>query len=137
MTKTCNIKSDGSRYYISFGVTRRQETYATPKNAKRAAEAKGWTVEGDLPNPDAKSVAHMVQVLSDRFTAREVATLALVEHGATITGSVEQMNLVLVKLGYKPVRLTKNMLNDKSKWIVIDEDTPSYCDPGTETYHSM
>ena len=137
MTRTCTIQSDGSRYYISFGVTRNRNSYATPVNAKRAAEAKGYQVEGGLPNPKAKSVAHMVTVYSDRFTAREGVVVTLVEHNVVLTGTVENMNLVLAKLGYKPVRLTKNILNDTCPWLVIDADTPSYMDVGSEAYHSM
>lgn len=36
-----------------------------------------------------------------------------------------------------PQRLTHNMLNPSGKEFLIDEDTPSYCDPGCESYHTM
>jgi hypothetical protein len=46
-------------------------------------------------------------------------------------------NSVVEKLGYKPVRITYNMLNKEAGPIIIDRDTPSYCDVGSEAYHSM
>ena len=138
MSKTCTIQSDGRRFYISLGQTRKVSSYKTPANAKRAAELLGLTIEGPLPNPDAISIAHKVQVNSDRFTCREGVALTLVLHsGAVLTGTVEQLNQVFLSLAFKPIRLTKNMLNAESKWIVIDQDTPSYCDVGSEAYHSM
>ena len=36
-----------------------------------------------------------------------------------------------------PQRVTRNMLNPTGGEFLIDEDTPSYCDPGCESYHSM
>jgi hypothetical protein len=35
------------------------------------------------------------------------------------------------------VRVTSNMLNPTFGEFFIDADTPSYCDPGSEAYHSM
>lgn len=52
-------------------------------------------------------------------------------------GSVEHFNTILERLGYKPVRITHNMLNVSGKVWLIDADTPRYCDPGSEAYHSM
>lgn len=51
--------------------------------------------------------------------------------------SLMDTNNVLEALGYKPLRVTRNMLNENSKEFLIDADTPSYCDPGCESYHSM
>lgn len=46
-------------------------------------------------------------------------------------------NEFLPKMGFKKVRITKNILNPTAREIVIDYDTPLACDPGSETYHSM
>ena len=51
--------------------------------------------------------------------------------------SIETFNALVERLGYKPVRVTRNILNDAAAPFVIDADTPSYCDPGRESYHSM
>jgi hypothetical protein len=131
MTRIAQINSDGSRYYIGFPKegTRRPETYKTPVNAKRAAEAKGWTVEGDLPNPNAKSGAHLCKMYGD--------VVIISFDGMDCRGTLEGANKLLVRLGFKPVRITRNMLNPQGGQFLIDADTPSYCDPGSEAYHSM
>jgi len=49
----------------------------------------------------------------------------------------DAFNKVLGRLGYKPVRLTSNLLNPAAGQFVIDADTSLACDPGSETYHSM
>lgn len=49
----------------------------------------------------------------------------------------DAFNATLEKLGYKPVRLTKNLMNQKAGDLVIDADTPLCCDVGSETYWSM
>ncbi len=49
----------------------------------------------------------------------------------------DTFNAALEKLGYKPVRLTKNLMNPAAGDIVIDDDTPNYCDVGSEAYWSM
>jgi hypothetical protein len=36
-----------------------------------------------------------------------------------------------------PMRLTTNLLNADAGEFYIPADTPYYCDPGSETYHSM
>jgi hypothetical protein len=48
-----------------------------------------------------------------------------------------EFNDLLNRLGYKSVRLTTNMLNPGAGQFLIDADTPSYCDPGCEAYHSI
>lgn len=134
MTKQAEIVSNGyGRYYISFGVTRSRQDYATPANAKRAAEAKGYTVVGDMPDPNAVSIADLVKVVP--YTNGERITVVL--YGATVIGAVDEVNSVLKRLGFKPVRITYNMMNRDAGPIVIDEDTPSYCDVGSESYWSM
>lgn len=57
--------------------------------------------------------------------------------GVSFFGMVEEMNAVLLKLGYKPVRITSNLLNPGGGKFAIDADTPVYLDPGCESYHSM
>lgn len=49
----------------------------------------------------------------------------------------DAFNAALEKLGYKPVRLTKNLMNKAAGDLVIDADTPLCCDVGSETYWSM
>jgi hypothetical protein len=61
-----------------------------------------------------------------------------VAEGVVISAwTLSQLNDVLERLGYKPVRETSNLLNPSGKKFFIDADTPSYCDPGSEAYHSM
>lgn len=57
--------------------------------------------------------------------------------GVKLSGNVALVNVALEKMGYRPVRITRNMLNDKSARFCIDINTPSYMDPGCESYHSM
>lgn len=57
--------------------------------------------------------------------------------GYFVASSLESLNEMLAKLGYKALRETSNMLNKKFGTFLIDADTPSYCDPGSEAYHSM
>lgn len=80
-------------------------------------------------------IAHAVQVEEKGGTT----FLGVWEGSVEITGTkqgIEQFNSVLERLGYRPVRLTSNMLNPQSKVFAIDINTPSYCDPGCESYHS-
>lgn len=57
--------------------------------------------------------------------------------GAVVKGEVSAVNKVLEKAGYRPVRVTSNMLNPESKTWCVDIDTPAYLDPGCESYHTM
>lgn len=59
---------------------------------------------------------------------------ATFESGAWLSGEIHHINPILEQLGYKPVRVTFNMLNRQAGPIVIDADTPSYCDVGSEAY---
>ena len=49
----------------------------------------------------------------------------------------DAFNAALEKLGYKPIRLTRNLMNKAASDLVIDADTPLCCDVGSETYWSM
>ena len=80
--------------------------------------------------PVLESVAHNV-TYNDGF-------FYLFVEGAILTSpNKDAFNKVLARMGYKAVRLTRNILNPNSHDLVIDEDTPLCCDPGSETYHSM
>ena len=76
-----------------------------------------------------ESVAWKVAVLSKEIISVEIA-------GCTLSGNVCAVNAQLERLGCRPVRITSNMLNPDSKLFAIDINTPSYCDPGCESYHS-
>lgn len=143
-TQTARILSTGAgRYYVNLGATRLRQDYATPANAKKAAEAKGYTVEGNLPDPNATSVAHLCKFFVTLGSPSRLE-VHLNKHGdddqvITFTGpnAIDLANEFFYKLGWKPVRLTSNMLNRTGGQFLIDADTPSYCDPGSEAYHSM
>lgn len=79
------------------------------------------------------SVANLVKVLNDasgeylRFDNGEIV----------IEGKPESLNFYLERAGFRPVRVTSNLLNEAAGKFCIDINTPSYCDPGSESYHSM
>jgi hypothetical protein len=75
------------------------------------------------------SIAHQVKVTGNLVSAQIAGTI--------IQGEVENFNNVVEKLGYRPIRLTSNMLNPDSPTFAIDINTPAYCDPGCESYHTM
>lgn len=79
-----------------------------------------------------KSIAHKVMHVSGTEEIVEVGV-----EGCILTGNVAAVNVALEKMGYRPVRLTSNMLNPNSKTFAVDINTPAYCDPGCESYHSM
>jgi hypothetical protein len=132
--KTCTIESDGCRFYLSFGCTKSRRDFKTVSGARRHAESNGIEVTKCV-NPDAVSVAEMIKVEANEGQPTILHLIGM--HNCTIFGEIEGFNLVLERFGYKPVKLTKNMLNPNSPWIVIDKDTPSYLDVGSETYWSM
>jgi hypothetical protein len=75
-------------------------------------------------------IARQVQVLeNDR--------LRIGIDGAVIEGDVDAFNRVIERMGFRPVRITRNILNPNSPRFCIDIDTPTYCDPGCEAYHQM
>jgi len=57
--------------------------------------------------------------------------------GCVLEGEIAQVNVRLEQMGYRPVRITRNMLNPDSGFFAIDINTPAYCDPGCESYHTM
>ncbi len=80
--------------------------------------------------PALVSVAHDVTYIDGKFT--------LFVDGAILSSmNKDVFNKVLERLGYKPVRITYNLLNEKAGPLVIDADTPLCCDVGSETYWSM
>lgn len=83
-----------------------------------------------------KPIAHQMEVLENCSTPN-LSTVSVSIDGVAIKGIVRDINVVLEKLGYRPVRITSNMLNPNSPYFAIDINTPSYCDPGCESYHSM
>lgn len=91
------------------------------------------------------SVAHLctyhqaacIQTLTVRLNSYAAADVQPEEIVFRGSDAVKLANEFLPKMGWKPVRLTRNMLNFDSPMIVIDIDTPSCCDPGCGAYHSM
>lgn len=81
--------------------------------------------------PDLRpSVAHLVTFANGMFSAN-------LNDCAVSCGNKEKFNSMLEQLGYKPVRLTRNLMNPQARDLVIDADTPLCCDVGSETYWSM
>jgi hypothetical protein len=93
------------------------------------------TMEQRAARREAKRIARLPSIAR----AVKYDGVFVVELDGCVIQSVEleAFNATLLKLGYKPVRLTKNMLNPDSNTFAIDFDTPSYCDPGCESYHTM
>lgn len=75
-------------------------------------------------------IADKVEVASD-------GTLTLLLDGVLIQGSQDNFNKVLERMGFRPVRTTRNLLNPNSRTWCIDVNTPGYLDPGSESYHTM
>lgn len=80
-----------------------------------------------------KSIAR--EVKQERRTDGGGYTVFLPEGVWLVATTLIQLNNALERLGYKPVRATKNLLGDGKRFF-IDLDTPSYLDPGSEAYHS-
>lgn len=76
------------------------------------------------------SIAHKVKVLDGIFAVKVLDC-------KVSSGNLEHFNNLLLQLGFKPVRTTKNLLNQNAGVLVIDADTPVCCDVGSETYWSM
>lgn len=80
------------------------------------------------------TVAHMVHIGVDK--GGDLFTIDI--DCCTIQArNVDRLNEMLERLGYRPIRITKNMLNANAPRFAIDANTPAYCDPGCESYHSM
>lgn len=98
--------------------------------ARRAAERKR---EKELKA--LTTIAHDVVVEEGN-----VCKLVIVLEGACVliqSANVQAFNALLERAGYRPIRLTSNMLNPQSPTFAIDINTPTYCDPGCDSYHSM
>jgi len=80
-------------------------------------------------------IASMVEVL-EACSTHNLSTVSVEIDNVLFKGIVRYINPVLEKMGYRPIRLTSNMLNSESKYFAIDINTPHYCDPGCESYHS-
>lgn len=76
------------------------------------------------------SVAHLVTFDGQHFHA-------MLNDCAISAGNKDKLNAMLEQLGYKPIRLTRNLMNPNAGQLVIDADTPIGCDVGSETYWSM
>jgi len=84
-----------------------------------------------------KPIAHEVQVIRtwrEGYTACHALRLNI--DGIIIEGETSLFNRAIEKLGYRPVRVTRNMLNPVRAFC-IDINTPVYLDPGCDSYHSM
>jgi hypothetical protein len=66
-----------------------------------------------------------------------VAQIVVDLDGAKLAGTKEQVNAVLERMNLKPIRTTRNLMNQDAGLLVIDIDTPLCCDVGSETYWSM
>jgi hypothetical protein len=77
-------------------------------------------------------IAHRVEVIDAN---KELVRVQL--NGCTLEGQLDPVNAQLERAGYRPVRLTSNLLNRESRTWAIDINTPGYMDPGSEAYHSM
>lgn len=82
-------------------------------------------------------IARKVEVLEYCSTPMLSTVAILVADNVILKGILRDVNPMLEKLGFRPVRITHNMLNKDSPRFAIDINTPSYCDPGCESYHSM
>lgn len=78
------------------------------------------------------SIAHGCEVLHPTGQSEQVR---VVIDGVQMQGPVEGFNRLVELMGFRPVRITHNMLNPESKRFAIDINTPCYCDPGCESYH--
>lgn len=86
------------------------------------------------PKVELTSVAHLVKVSSNN--CKDQFTLEI--DGCTIqTTDLGALNTMIIQLGFKPVRTTRNLMNREAGTLVIDGDTPIYCDVGSESYWSM
>lgn len=147
---TATIRSTGTgKFYISCSNgTRRRQEYKTVAGAQRAANQIGYASVTVDPGADASltSIAHLcsfhqagtittITVELDKYGPNQQAIMFHSEDPAR--DAVAIANEFLPKLGWKPVRVTRNILNSNSGPIVIDADTPSYMDVGSESYHSM
>lgn len=97
---------------------------STETKARRAAD-----------RAEAKRMNKLVSI-ADRVLVTAERNLQTEIDGVWIEGDVASFNRIIERLGYRPVRTTSNMLNAASRTWCIDANTPSYMDPGCESYHS-
>jgi len=116
------------------------------KSTKKTVMYKGHVYtkaeDGHLISAQLTSVAHLCKF--HRMVSGQILEVQLDKNGdceQTIEfkgpDAIVLANEFLSRMGFKPVRITRNILNPNSKTLVIDADTPSYMDPGCEAYHSM
>jgi hypothetical protein len=104
---------------------------SSERKAERAAKRKREKYLNSL-----HPIANRVVVLTPCSTS-ELSTVEVhLPEGAHLKGIIRDVNPVLEKLGYRPVRTTSNMLNPDSRVWCVDINTPAYLDPGSESYHS-
>lgn len=125
------------KYRLQYEVGGRSEHEYIEAGSMRAAIAKSY--QSDIPHLGIVSVSLARESAAPNVSQNAVGGYAAdLPEGVLITAwTLEQLNSALERLGYKPVRQTSNMLNPNAKKFFIDADTPSYCDPGCEAYHSM
>ena len=112
----------------------------------------GTVMAGSFATAIAKSGFKPEEVISVAAVAKFQSAEGLAKIMASVVGTrfelagpsftvtaktLDAFNDVLEALGYKPVKVTHNMLNEAAGEFLIDADTPSYCDPACESYHSM
>jgi len=117
----------------------------------RKAEAERLVRESDYSYADSlTSAAHLMvfgRTVSDQFLRIVLNKYALTPDRADLTPEtiefrhktdvVAMANPFLVRMGFRPVRVTRNLMNPVAREFLIDADTPLALDPGSETYHSM
>jgi hypothetical protein len=142
------IKSNGfGGYSICHGIMKSCKDYKTVEGAVRQAKARGFdpvTVDPGC-DPSLRSVARLCKYYEAKGSySMAVLCVTLDKFGDQNqiiefkgVDAIKLANEFFPKMGWKPVRLTSNMLNAAGGQFLIDADTPSYCDPGSEAYHSM
>ena len=115
--------------YLYKHICQQMENDMTPE--KKAARAREKFLNSLV------SIAHKVKVITPCSTHMLSDVSVLVADNVILKGMLRDVNPMLEKLGFRPVRLTSNMLNPNSEYFAIDINTPTYCDPGCESYHSM
>lgn len=105
----------------------------TARSLAGAIKKCGW------PPMELISASHVIKSVARTVKYAVIPSLVVkLPDGVELTApSMEVMNTFLQRLGYKAVKETSNMLNEAAGTFFIDADTPSYCDPGCEAYHSM
>jgi hypothetical protein len=74
--------------------------------------------------------------IADRVGVLEGDTVNVRVDHVFLEGNIKDVNVVLEKMGYRPVRITFNMLNRDAKRFCVDINCPVYLDPGCDSYWS-